>query len=69
MVFAELKQERHNAFIGLLMLIIAVLFLLYMGSSLVSSTRAFWENPTAAEIVLLVLLGVEICRNDAGFSV
>lgn len=45
MVFAELKQERHNAFIGLLMLIIAVLFLFYMGSSLVSSTRAFWENP------------------------
>lgn len=45
MVFTELKQERHNAFIGLLMLIIAVLFLLYMGSSLVSSTRAFWENP------------------------
>lgn len=44
MVYAEFKQERHNAFIGLLMLVIAILFLLYMGNSLVHSTKVFWES-------------------------
>lgn len=41
MVSVQFKQEKHNSF---LMIVIAVLFLLYMGSSLVNSTRTFWEN-------------------------
>lgn len=44
MVSVELKQEKHNALVSFLMIVIAVLFLLYMGSSLVHSTKAFWEN-------------------------
>lgn len=44
MVSIEYKQERYNALIGFLMIIIAVLFLIYMGSSLVHSTKVFWEQ-------------------------
>lgn len=44
MVSIELKREKHNVLVGFLMIIIAILFLLYMGSSLVHSTRVFWEN-------------------------
>lgn len=44
MVSVELKQEKHNALVSFLMIVIAALFLLYMGSSLVHSTKAFWEN-------------------------
>lgn len=44
MVSVQFKQERHNALVCFLMIVIAVLFLLYMGSSLVNSTRTFWEN-------------------------
>ena len=36
MVFVQFKQEKHNALVSFLML--------YMGSSLVNSTRTFWEN-------------------------
>lgn len=36
MVSIEIKQEKHNALISFLMIVIAVLFILYMGSSLVS---------------------------------
>ncbi len=39
-----LNESRHNLLIGLLMLVLAVLFLLYMGSSMVRSTKAFWEK-------------------------
>lgn len=42
MVSVELKQEKHNALVSFLMIVIAILFLLYMGSSLVHSTKAFW---------------------------
>ena len=35
---------RKNGISLLRILSIAVLFLLYMGSSLVNSTRTFWEN-------------------------
>ena len=44
MVSVQFKQEKHNALVSFLMIVIAVLFLLYMGSSLVHSTRTFWET-------------------------
>lgn len=44
MVSVQFKQEKHNALVSFLMIVIAVLFLLYMGSSLVHSTRTFWAN-------------------------
>ena len=44
MVSVQFKQEKHNALVSFLMIVITVLFLLYMGSSLVNSTRTFWEN-------------------------
>lgn len=44
MVSVQFKQEKHNVLVSFLMIVIAVLFLLYMGSSLVHSTRTFWEN-------------------------
>ena len=40
MVSVELKQEKHNALVSFLMIVIAALFLLYMGSSLVHSTKS-----------------------------
>ena len=44
MVSVQFKQEKHNALVSFMMIVIAVLFLLYMGSSLVHSTRTFWAN-------------------------
>lgn len=35
------NQNLHNAFIGIVMLVIAILFILYMGDSMVNSTREF----------------------------
>ena len=35
MVSVELKQEKHNALVSFLMIVIAALFLLYMGLSLI----------------------------------
>ena len=43
MVFIPFKQERHNAMVGFLMIVIALLFVLYRGYSLVQSTRSFWD--------------------------
>lgn len=43
MISIDLKQEKLNAFISFLMIVIALLFLLYMGSSLVHSTKIFWN--------------------------
>lgn len=42
MVSVPFKEEKHNVLIGILMIVIAILFILYMGSSLVHSTQAFW---------------------------
>lgn len=42
MVSVSFKEEKHNVLIGLLMIVIAILFILYMGSSLVHSTQVFW---------------------------
>ena len=44
MVSGQFKKEQNKALVSFLMIVIAVLFLLYMGSSLVHSTRTFWEN-------------------------
>lgn len=44
MVSIGFEQERHNALVSFLMIVIALLFLLYMGSSLVHSTRTFWDG-------------------------
>lgn len=44
MVSVPFKEEKHNVLIGFLMIVIAILFILYMGSSLVQSTRVFWES-------------------------
>ena len=38
----QLNENRHNLLIGVVMFIVAILFLLYMGSAMVSSTKAFW---------------------------
>ena len=43
MIFIQLNYIRHKLLIGVLMLIVAILFLLYMGSDMVSSTKAFWS--------------------------
>ena len=51
MVSVEIKQEKHNALVSFLMIVIAILFLLYMGSSLVHSTKAFWENYPIEELL------------------
>ncbi len=36
------EDERQNGWVALVMAVIALLFILYMGSSLVTSTREFW---------------------------
>lgn len=60
MVSVQFKQEKHNALVSFLMIVIAVLFLLYMGSSLVHSTRTFgqttllrtcWSNVWAVRLI------------------
>lgn len=43
MISIDLKPKKLNAFISFLMIVIALLFLLYMGSSLVHSTKIFWN--------------------------
>ena len=44
MVFIPFKQEKQNAVVGVLMIVIALLFVFYMGYSLVQATRSFWET-------------------------
>lgn len=51
MVSIEFKQEKHNALVSFLMIVLAVLFLLYMGSSLVHSTKTFWESYSIEELL------------------
>ena len=51
MVPIPLNEHRHNLLIGLLMLILAVLFLLYMGSSMVRSTKAFWGKSSIERLL------------------
>lgn len=51
MVSVEYKQTLHNLCVSLLMIVIALLFLLYMGSSLVASTREFWASCTIHQLL------------------
>lgn len=41
MVSVQYNQNLYNAIIGIVMLVIAILFMLYMGDSMVDSTREF----------------------------
>lgn len=45
-----LEQRSRNAMIGVLMVIVSLMFLYYMGSSLVSSTKKYLEQVQAIEI-------------------
>ena len=56
MVSVQFKQERHNALVSFLMIVIAVLFLLYMGSSLVNSTGLF------GKLFHREFIGMTFCR-------
>ena len=42
MVSLRAEKEHQNALIGIIMVIIAILFICYMVSSLVSNTHEFW---------------------------
>ncbi len=44
MASIPVKQEKQNVIITLLMVVTALLFILYMGCSLVHSTQAFWNE-------------------------
>ena len=41
MVSIQYNQNLRNAVIGIVMLVIAILFILYMGDSMLDSTREF----------------------------
>lgn len=45
-----LEQRNRFAMIGALMVIVSLMFLYYMGSSLVSSTKKYLEQVQAIEI-------------------
>lgn len=45
-----LEQRNRFAMIGLLMVIVSLLFLFYMGSSLVNSTKKYLEQIQVMEI-------------------
>ena len=60
MVSVQFKQEKHNALVSFLMIVIAVLFLLYMGSrwctlpGLFGQTtllRTCWSNVWAVRLI------------------
>lgn len=51
MVSLELKQAKYNAFVSFLMIVIAILFIIYMGSSLVNSTKQFWKDYSIEELL------------------
>lgn len=42
MVSVDFNEEKHNALVGLLMIVLAIVFLLYMGSSLVEATHELY---------------------------
>lgn len=44
MVSIQYNQNLYNAIIGIVMLVIAILFLLYMGDSMLDSTREFRDS-------------------------
>lgn len=44
MVTVGFSQEKRNVLIGILMIVLALALLLFMGSSMVHSTRDFWTE-------------------------
>lgn len=44
MVTVDFSQEKRNVLIGILMIVLALALLLFMGSSMVHSTRDFWTE-------------------------
>lgn len=42
MVSVDFNEEKHNALVGLLMIVLAIVFLLYMVSSLVDATHGLY---------------------------
>ena len=44
MVSIQYNQHLHNVVIGIVMLVIAILFILYMGDAMVDSTREFRDG-------------------------
>ncbi len=40
----ELRQKRESALIGLIMLAVGILFILYIGTSLVQATKEFQKK-------------------------
>lgn len=44
MVSVDFREERHNVLIGVLMIILSLLFLFFMGRSMVRSTHTFWSS-------------------------
>lgn len=44
MVSIDLREERHNVLVGVLMIILSLLFLFFMGRSMVHSTHVFWNS-------------------------
>lgn len=47
------EQRSRFAMIGVLMVVISVMFLFYMGSSLVSSTKKYMEQMQGIEITCI----------------
>lgn len=44
MVSVDFKEERNNILVGILMVVLSVLFLFFMGRSMVQSTQSFWKS-------------------------
>ncbi len=51
MVSIGFREERHNVLVGVLMIVLSLLFLFFMGRSMVHSTHSFWKS-SAIERVL-----------------
>lgn len=47
----QFSEERRNVVIGLVMIILAVLFVLYMGTSLVHNTLDFWSSCSIGQLL------------------
>lgn len=44
MVSVDFKEERNNILVGILMIVLSILFLFFMGRSMVQSTQSFWNG-------------------------
>ena len=72
MVSIQYNQNLYNAIIGIVMLVIAILFILYMGDAMVDSTREFRNSYMCSDDILFQcdrqfpLGGAAIGRPDGG---